>query len=342
MFDFTLPFSQEYEGEARRMNFLERAAEEIRAIPGVMSAATTDDLPFSAGGQGYYFSLEERPDTRQDRSGAIKYISPGYFETLGATIVRGRPFTAQDNRANAPRVLVVNQRLVDLLFGNEDPIGRRLNVNNQSWEIVGVVADMRLDNLHSPPRPTFFAPHWHFPWGSSFIVRTAADPLTLADEVAAAIHRLDPNLPLANLRTGESAMADSIGPQKLILNLIGAFAATALLLACIGLYGVMAYSVVSRQRELSIRNALGAARTDIMKLVVGGGLRLIAIGLSLGLLGALALARVLANRMQGISEFDPIAFASAGVVLGLVGLIACWLPARRAAQTDPITALRSN
>jgi hypothetical protein len=261
---------------------------------------------------------------------------------LGAAIVRGRTLTAQDNRANAPRVFVVNQRLVDLLFGSEDPIGRHLNVNNQPWAIVGVVADLRVDNLHTPPRPTFFAPHWHFPWGSSFIVRTAADPLALADEVAAAIHRLDASLPLANLRTLEGAMAASLGPQKLILNLISAFAATALLLACIGLYGVMAYSVVSRQRELSIRAALGAARADIMRLIVGRGVRLMAMGLALGLLGALGLAPVLANRMHGVSALDPLIFTGAAVVLGLVTLAACWLPARRAARANPITALRND
>jgi len=341
MFDLTMPYNGPYQGAEPRMAFLERAMEEIRAVPGVVSVATTDNVPFGDNAQGYFFSLEERPETRQDRSGAIKYVSPGYFETLGATIVRGRPITTQDSRADAPRVFVVNQTLVNVLFGQEDPIGRHLNVGNQSWEIVGVAADMRVDSLHAPPRPTFFAPHWQFPWGSAFLVRTQGDPLAAARDVAAAIHRLDPNLPLANLHTLEHAMTDALGPQKLILYLIGAFATTALLLACIGLYGVMSYSVATRQRELSIRTALGAARADIMRLIIGRGVRLTTVGLVLGLLAALAAARVLASQLHSVSNHDPLVFADAAILLAGVALFACLLPARRAAQIDPIIALRS-
>jgi predicted permease len=341
-FGLTMPYGGTYHNAETRMGFLERTAAEIRAVPGVVSVATTDNLPFSDGGQGYYYSLEERPDTRQERSGAIKYVSPEYFETLGARIVRGRGITSQDNRANAPRVLVVNQQLANVLFGKEDPIGRHLNVGNQPWEIVGVVADMRIDGLHTPPRATFFAPHWQFPWGSAFLVRTQGDPLVIARDVATAVHRIDPNLPLANLTTIEHAMAESLGPQKVILNLIGAFAATALLLACIGLYGVMSYAVVSRQRELSIRTALGAAHADIMRLIMGRGARLVLAGLAVGLFGAFATARVLVNRMHGVSAHDPIVFGGATLLLVLVALFACYLPARRATRVNPITALRAD
>jgi predicted permease len=341
MFGLTMPFNSTYEGPQKRLAFLERALEEIRSAPGVASVATTDNLPFSNGGQGYFYSLEERPETRQDRAGAIKYVSPGYFETLGARIVRGRSITDQDNRTNAPRVLVINQRLVELLFGQEDPIGRHLNVANQPWEIVGVAADMRIDGLPTPPRPTFYAAQCHFPWGSAFMVRTQGDPLAAAGAVSAAIHRLDASLPLANLQTLEHAMAESLGPQKLVLNLIGAFAATALLLASIGLYGVMSYAVANRQREMSIRLALGAARADIMRLIVGHGVRLMAVGLGLGLLGSVAGARFLASRLPGVGVLDPVVFASAAVVLAMVALVACYLPARRATKADPMTALRA-
>lgn len=322
------------------MAFLDRAMEEIRSVPGVAAVATTDDLPLGGGGQGYFFSLEEKPETRQQRSGDIQYVSPGYFETLRATILRGRPILPDDNRGGAPRVMVVNEALVNVLFGAENPLGRRLHVNNQAWEIVGVVADMRLDSLHLPPRPTFYVAHWHFPWGSSFLVRTEGEPKAAAQSVAAAIHRLDPNLPLANLQTLDQAMQESLGPQKIILNLISAFAATALLLASVGLYGVMSYVVVSRQRELSIRSALGAARVDIIRLIVGRGGRLIAIGLGAGLLAALAAARLLASRLQAVDGNDPSVFAGAALLLIAVGLAACWLPARRATKADPVNALR--
>lgn len=341
MFGLTMPFNETYQGEERRMAFLDRALEEIRTVPGVTAVATTDNLPFTDGGQGYFFSRQEQPETRQDRVGAIKYVSPGYFDTLGASLLRGRPITPADNRAGAPRVLVVNQRLVEMLFGQEDPIGRQLNVNNQSWEIVGVVADMRIDGLSTPPRPTFYAAHWHFPWGSAFMVRTQGDPLATVKAVAAAIHRIDGSLPLNNPVTLEQSMKDSLGPQKLILNLIGVFAATALLLASIGLYGVMSYAVANRRREMSIRLALGAARADIMRLIVGRGFRLMTVGLGLGLLGSLAASRLLASRLPGVNEFDPVVMAGAAAILATIALLACWLPARRATKADPITALRA-
>ena len=275
MFELTMPYGGKYGGPAQRMAFLEQSLEAIRALPGVESAATVDDLPYGDDGQGYIYSLDEGPEMRQDRGARIKYVSSEYFATLGATIVRGRAITADDNRDNAPRVLVVNQALVRETFGEEDPIGRFLYMNEQRWEIVGVVADMRIDALHVPPQPMYFAPHWHFPWGSAFLVRTQGDPAAATTAVAAAVHGIDPSLPLANLRTLESAMADALGPQKIILTLVGVFAAVALLLACLGLYGVMAYTVVCRRRELSIRAALGALRSDIIRLVLGRGTRLV-------------------------------------------------------------------
>ncbi|MFO1449559.1 MAG: ABC transporter permease [Opitutaceae bacterium] len=342
MFGLTLPYGGKYGNAEKRLAFLDRVTEEIRALPGVSAVATTDDLPFSQGGQGYFYSLEERPETRQERVGAIKYTSPGYLETLGAHLVRGRFLTAADNRPDAPRVLVINQRLVEVLFGDADPIGRRLSVANQAWEIIGVVADMRVDGLPTPPRPTFYAAQAHFPWGSAFMVRTHGDPWAAASAVSAAVHRLDAGLPLDQLRTLEQAMEESLGPQKLILNLIGAFAAAALLLASIGLYGVMSYAVANRQREMSIRLALGATRRDILRLVVGGGVRWVGVGLGVGLLLAIAGARLLANRLTTVNAGDPPVFLGATLILAAVTLLACWLPAWRAAKADPMTALRAD
>jgi predicted permease len=340
-FGLTMPYGGTYQSAEQRMAFLERTTTEIRGVPGVTAVATTDNLPFSGGGQGYFFSLEEKPETRQDRAGAVKYVSPDYFKVLGATITRGRSIGIPDNQANAPRVLVVNQRLVDVLFGQEDPIGRHLNMGNQTWEVIGVVADMRVDALATPPRPTLYVPHWQFPWGSAFMVRTEGDARAAMREVAAAVHRIDPALPLAGLTTLERAMSESLGPQKLILNLVGFFALAALLLASIGLYGVMSYAVASRQRELSIRMAIGAARADIMRLIVGRGIRLMMLGLGLGLVGSVAAARILANRLPGVSAGDPLVFAGAALLLGAVAFAASWLPARRATKTDPMDALRA-
>ena len=203
-----------------------------------------------------------------------------------------------------------------------------------------MAADMRIDGLPTPPRPTFYAAQAHFPWGSGFMVRTQGDPMAVASAVATIVHRLDAGLPLDQLRTLEQAMEESLGPQKLILALIGAFAATALLLASIGLYGVMSYAVANRQREMSIRLALGAARPDIMRLVVGNGIRLMAVGLGLGVLVAVAGARFLASRVASVDAFDPLVFLGAALILSGVTLLACWFPARRATNADPMIALR--
>jgi predicted permease len=342
MFDLTMPYGGRYGGPEQRMTFLDQALEAIRAVPGVASAATVDDLPFGDNGQGYTYSLEEKLDTRQDRAARIKYVSSDYFATLGATLVRGRPITAEDNRADAPRVLVVNERLVRDSFGDDNPLGRHLYMNEQRWEIVGVVADMRIDVLHTPPLPMYFAPHWRFPWGSAFLVRTHGDPAAVTAAVAAAVHQLDPNLPLANVGTLDAAMADALGPQKVVLNLVGGFAATALLLAAIGLYGVMSYAVVCRRRELSIRAALGALRLDIVRLVIGQGTRMITAGLGVGLLVAFVVAQILAGRTNAVNGSDPLIFVGAAGILVVVSLLACWLPARRAARANPIEALRND
>jgi putative ABC transport system permease protein len=173
------------------------------------------------------------------------------------------------------------------------------------------------------------------------MLRTQGDPTAIAGAVAAAIHRINPGFPLVNLGTVEDAMAVELEPQQVMLNLIGAFAAAALLLASIGLYGVMAYAVTNRQRELSIRVALGAARRDVMRLIMGKGARLLAIGLGAGLLAGYATARLVASRMTEVSAGDPLVFAAAAFLLGLVATIACWLPARRATKVDPVVALRA-
>jgi ABC-type antimicrobial peptide transport system permease subunit len=176
---------------------------------------------------------------------------------------------------------------------------------------------------------------------SGYIVRTQGDPAALASAISAAVHRLDPNLPLAKLRTVEAAMTQMLGPQRLTLQLIGVFATVALLLAAIGLYGVMAFAVANRRRELSIRIALGAARADIMQLILRHGGRLLLIGLGIGLLAGVGAAKLAASLMTTVTAGDPLVFVAAALLLAAVTALACWLPARRAAKSDPITALRA-
>lgn len=342
MFDLTPPYSGRYNEPNARMQFLDQVRAEIEAVPGVIKVATADDLPFGNDGQGYYYSLEEEPETRTDRTGRIKYVSQNYFETLGGNIVKGRSILPQDNTTGAAKVMVINQVMAQTLFAaDEDPIGRLINANNEPWEIVGIAADMRIDNLHSEPSATFFVPHWEFPWYSTFMVRTVGDPSALTKSISAAVHRFDPNLPLDQLQPLAQAMADSLGPQKLMLRLIGAFASTALLLACIGFYGVMSYAVVNRRRELSIRMALGAAGNDLIRLVIGGGARLLGWGLLVGLVLSALATFGLNSHLPNINKLDPLIVLTTVMTLAGVTVGACWFPARRATRANPIEALRA-
>ncbi len=342
-FELTPPYSGNYGPQESRTEFLNRVRTELQAVPGVIAAASADDLPFGSGGQGYFVSQEEKPETRQDLTARIKYVSEDYFDTLGMHLVRGRWLTADDNRIGAPPAIVINETMARVLYGADvNPLGRLVHARNQPWEVVGIVADARTERLHLPPQPMFYAPQVEFVWNSGYIVRTQGDPSSYAGAIAAAIHRLDPNLPLANVQTVEHAMAAALGPQRLTLKLIGVFAVVALLLAAIGLYGVMAFAVANRRRELSIRVALGAARADIMRLILRHGGRLLAIGLSLGLLAGIGAARLAANLMAEVKAGDPLVFAGAALVLAVVTTLACYLPARRAAKADPIKALRAD
>ncbi len=342
LFDLTMPYSGRYDEANARMEFLADVRNTLSALPGVTAVATTDDLPFGPDGQSYFYSLEEEPETRTDRDGRIKYVSENYFDVLGAHLIRGRFIDTNDNRPEAAKVMVINQALARTLFKeNEDPIGRLIHADGHPWKVVGVVADMRIDGLHQPPAPTFFVPHQEFPWYSKFLIRTESDPMALAKIVSATVHQFDPNLPLDRMNTLSSRLESSLGPQKLILRLIAAFAFTALTLACVGFYGVMSYSVANRRRELSIRMALGAAASDMIKLVLGGGARLLAGGLVLGVglssIGLVGLGALLPET----NKFDPLVIGVTVLTLSIVTASACWLPARKAAAANPIDSLRA-
>ncbi|MCF3649271.1 ABC transporter permease [Synoicihabitans lomoniglobus] len=343
MFELTPPYSGGYASPTQRIEFIQRVRSELLAVPGAVAVASADDLPFGDSGQGYFISREDAPETRQDRTGRIKYVSHGYFDTLGARIVRGRAISSADNRLEAPDVMVINETMAGQLFGPDtDPLGKLVHAKDQPWEVVGVVSDIRIDSLTTDPQPTFFVPHTEFVWWSGFIVRTQGDPAAMLPALSAAVHHIDPNLPLARVQTLEHAMGEALGPQRLTLNLIGVFAIMALSLAAIGLYGVMAFAVANRRRELSIRVALGAARADIMQLILRHGGRLLLIGLGLGLVAGIGAARVAANLMTNVSATDPLVFIVAALLLAFVTALACYLPARRAAKADPIQALRSD
>jgi predicted permease len=299
-------------------------------------------IPFTTGGFGEYLRRADRPDRRDEILGRIDFVSEGYLEALGTRLLAGRTFTVSDNRPDGARVAVVNEALVQAFFPNGSAIGRGISTGGNSLEIVGVianVADRRLDLTH---RPYVYVPQAFNPFAFSMAVRTPLDPMEIAGSIRGELQRLDPGLPLANVRALDAAMADSMSARRVILGLIGAFATAALVLACLGLYAVMAYSVVTRRRELCIRMALGAARRDVMRHILGDGLRMMAVGLVLGLAGALVAGRLLTTQLYQVRSDDPLVATGSVAAIATVALVACWIPARKATRFSPMAALRDD
>jgi putative ABC transport system permease protein len=242
-------------------------------------------------------------------------------------------------------VIVVNEALAQKIFPNEDPLGKHLRFWNYQgrdldWEIVGVVRNVRQRQLDDDRLDRLYLPAAFLPGSVSLVARTMGPPLDLAEAIRKEILALDPDQPVSNIRTMEQAISRSLFDRRFTLTLLGIFAGAALGLAVIGLYGVMAYAVTQRTHEIGVRMALGARRRDVLRLIVGQGLKLVLIGLGLGLAGALALTRFLKTFLFGVSPTDPLTFVLIAVLLTAVALLACWIPARRATKVDPLVALR--
>jgi predicted permease len=298
-------------------------------------------IPFGGGNYGEFVRRTDRPRSDNDPIGRINYVSAGYLEALGTRLLAGRRLREADDSADAPRAVVVNEAVVRECFPSEDPIGQNLSILGQEWRIVGVVADVPDRQLDEPSNWFVYVPHVFNPTRFSIVVRTSLEPLSLVGAIRGEIQHLDPTLPLANIRTLDAAMGDSMSQRRMVLGLIGSFAGAALLLACIGLYGVMAYSVAIRRRELSIRLALGAERRNVIGLILGDSALLTSVGLILGVAGALGAARLLASQLYRVSSHDPLVIAGTTGAVFVVALFACWLPAWRATQVNPVQALRA-
>jgi putative ABC transport system permease protein len=293
----------------------------------------------------YGFHIEERPLANPaEAPSAERYgISADYLKAMGIPLLRGRGITEQDN-ANAPLVALINRTAAQRLWPNEDPLGKRIRlggIDNALRSIVGIVGDVNHYDLETAPELQAYVPHAQ--WTDSYmqlVVRTTTDPGALTGSVRQAIHALDPDMPLYQMTTMRQLVSASMAQRRFTLLLIAVFAAVALLMAAIGLYGVMAYNVTQRTREIGIRVALGAQRADVMRLIVGQGLRLVTLGLALGLIAALVLTRLMKKLLFAVSETDPATFAAVVLLLTLGALLACWIPARRATRVNPIVALR--
>ena len=341
--EFRLPATK-YTEDAQSAAFMERAIAEIRRVPGVRSAALARAAPFSYNGAtaGYVVEGREPAPGQEPPETQLNTVTPGYFATLGIPLRGGRDFTEAD-RAAAPAVAVVNEALVRREWPGGSALGKRLRAaDGGPWlTVVGVVGNAKHYALGDPPAAQVYIPYAQSPGiFATIVARTAGDPLALAPAVRAAIWSVDRDQPVWKIRTLDGMIRASLGQQRFTMGLVAGFAAVALLLVGIGIYGVMSYAVAQRTQEVGVRLALGAQRGEVLRLVVRQGLALTGVALAVGLAGALAAARVLASQLHGVSTADPLTFAVVPVVLGAVALVATYLPARRASRLDPMVALR--
>ncbi len=335
---------ERYSRSADKKRLVSELNARLEAIPGVQGVGICDDLPIAGTDSMTRLSAEGRATSSPEEllSVGLHVINPRYFDALGARLIKGRSFTERD-AAGAPSVFIINETLARRYWPNEDPLGKRIRYNpDDPWgEVVGVVEDVRHDGLHLAAGPHLYEPYQQNAWPFLAIaVRSPLDQGALLAAVRREVQALDPNLPVSGVRTMEEVMAQSLATRRLVLTLFSLFAVVALVLAAVGLYGVLAWSVTERTRELGIRIALGANRRDVLRLIVGQGMKLVLLGIVIGLVVALALNRLIEKLLFGVSATDPLTFAAIASLLTAVALAACYLPARRATKVDPMVALR--
>ncbi len=332
-----------YDSDEELATFSQALAARVRALPGVVAASTGNILPLSGNDWNEPILFPGRPDPLPGDVAWAGYrvVSPGWFRTLGTPVLAGRDLGEAD-RAGTPLVALVNESFVRLHFAGADPLRQRIQIADEApREIVGVVKDVRTRGLSEPIQPEVFVPQLQAPVRTfSLAVRTAGDPATLAKPVRRELAALDQTLAAAKVRSFERVIARSVSPSQLTAGMLGIFAVMALAIAAIGIYGVISFAVAQRTHEIGVRVALGAARRDVLRLVVGQGARMALLGVALGLAGALAMGKALAGILYAVSPTDPPTFAAAAVLLAGVALTASYLPARRAADADPVQALK--
>ncbi len=328
--------------EDHQLQFYQEIVRSVAAVPGVERVAAISRLPFSGGNSSRTFN---RPGSKKNDQADIRIATPEYFQTMGIPLVRGRNFTEHDTKESA-RVAIINEETAKQVFPGEDPIGQfieNFGPNDEKLQVVGVVGNVRHLALETAPRPELYQPFGQGTWPLvSVAVRTAPEnPLTLLPAVQQAVWSVNKSVPLGNPRTMNDMIARTLLQKKFTMLLLSIFSGAALLLAAIGLYGVISYSVAQRTREIGIRIALGAQRRDVLGLILRQGMTLVAAGVIFGIAASLGLTRLIASLLYGISASDPITFLLLSAALVFVAFIACWLPARRASAVDPIVALHA-
>jgi putative ABC transport system permease protein len=333
-----------YPQPQHRAAFFATLLEKLDALPEITSAGMTQTLPM----RGDYilgFTIQGQPAPKPNEGPSANYrvVGPNYFEALGIPLVRGRAITTRDGQ-KSPRVAVVDQKFVERHFPDRDPIGQGIDIGNGTdgfYEIVGVVGNVRDASLDTNPAATMYIPHAQDPFSGMWVVaRTTGDPTALSAAVRQTVREIDQSLPAFAMTPLATAVSDSLAQRRFSMLLLGMFAFIALFLAAVGLYGVVACSVSQRTQEIGLRMAIGAQRGHVLRLVVGGGMKLAVAGVAIGIACTLGLARLVATMLYEVTPFDPASYSATALVLLAVAALACYVPARRAMRVDPIVALR--
>jgi len=342
--DFSLG-GKKYAKTQARAPFMDAVLHRLEQLPGVQSAALVSDVPLTDNSDAQAILIEGRPDPGPKKRPIVNYnvVGPGYLRTLGIPLLKGRDFSARDTESS-PTVVLINQAMARKFWPNENPVGARISTDGKNWaSIQGVIGDVRQLGLRTESKPEVYLSYLQDPYAwpyFSLLVHTSADPMKQLSSIRDVVWSVDKDLPIATVSTMEQLRSGSIAQPRVTALLLAVFASLALILASVGIYGVMAYSVTQRTHEMGLRMALGARITDVLKLVVGHGMILTGCGVGLGLIGAFALTRVLAKFLWGVRPTDPVTFVAVSMLLAAVAMLATYLPARRATRVDPMVALR--
>jgi putative ABC transport system permease protein len=343
------PSPVHYADARKEINYIQQITQSVRAVPGVQSAGLVYALPLNGNNVNGSIKIEgHEKDSGTPPTANKQYLDGDYFQAMRIPLLKGRFFTSADTMDSA-KVVIINQEFARQFFPNQDPIGKRIDVDwgDTGWcEVVGVVGNHKANSLSTPDRPTTYMLYAQNPnilkfMGFVLVARTSQEPMSAVPAIRSAIRQLSSNEAIGSARTMDQQLAESLAPQRAPLWLFGAFSGIALFLAAIGIYGVLSYFVLQRSQEIGVRMALGAQRSNVLQLVLGQGLRLIATGVALGLIAGVVSARALTSLLFGVKPTDLPTFAGVALVLAFLGLVACAVPAFRATRVDPLVVLRS-